>query len=194
MLGGAYRLDRRICHQRHIRIAERGDYCFVSFWVSPDNPGELAAGERRGLGDSSPRSWRYPASRPEREGRVGERSSFSGPLFRCQSESWLLFCAEKSLHYLIRPDQWARDHRHAAARQCLRRKLRRLRCLCVRGLSMTANSQLRAHLRDHPRPALHQLQRVLPRCRHGSEPWKGSEPPPDPGGGSRPALGTAACD
>lgn len=58
------------------------------------------------------------------EGRVGARSCFPGPLFRCQPEPRLLFRAEKSLYYLIRSDQWACDHRHTAARQCLRRELR----------------------------------------------------------------------
>ena len=27
------------------------------FWTSPDNPGELAVGQTRQLGDSSPTSW-----------------------------------------------------------------------------------------------------------------------------------------
>jgi hypothetical protein len=57
MLAGAYKLDRGICHQRNIPVAGRGDYCFVSLWVSPDNPGELTAGETRQLGNSSPTRW-----------------------------------------------------------------------------------------------------------------------------------------
>lgn len=57
MLGGAYKFDRGICHQRHTRVAIRGNYCFVSLWTSPDNPGELAVDETRQLGDSSPTSW-----------------------------------------------------------------------------------------------------------------------------------------
>ena len=60
MLGGAYKFERGICHQRHIPIADRGNYCFVSFWTSPDSPAELAAGETRQLGDSSPASWDIP--------------------------------------------------------------------------------------------------------------------------------------
>jgi hypothetical protein len=71
MLGGAYKLDRGICHQRHIRIAERGDYCFVSFWMSPDSPGELAADETRQLGDSSPTSWDItPLAKNEKDALV----------------------------------------------------------------------------------------------------------------------------
>jgi hypothetical protein len=54
MLGGVYKLNRGICQQRQILVSGRGNYCFVSLWVSPDNPGELAAGETRQLGDSSP--------------------------------------------------------------------------------------------------------------------------------------------
>ena len=57
MLGGAYKFERGICHQRHIPIADRGNFCFVSFWTSPDSPGELTTGETRQLGDSSPVSW-----------------------------------------------------------------------------------------------------------------------------------------
>lgn len=57
MLGGAYKFDRGICHQRHTRVANRGNYCFVSLWTSPDNPGELAVAETRELGDSSLTSW-----------------------------------------------------------------------------------------------------------------------------------------
>ena len=57
MLGGAYKLDRGVCHQRHTLVADRGDYCFVSFWTSPDSPGELAVDETRQLGNSSPTSW-----------------------------------------------------------------------------------------------------------------------------------------
>ena len=60
MLGGVYQVDRGICHQRHIPIAERGDYCFVSFWTSPDSPGDLAVDQTRQLGDSSPASWDIP--------------------------------------------------------------------------------------------------------------------------------------
>lgn len=54
MLGGVYKLNREICQQRQILVSGRGNYCFASLWVSPDNPGELAAGETRQLGDSSP--------------------------------------------------------------------------------------------------------------------------------------------
>ncbi|MGH3867202.1 MAG: hypothetical protein ACRDQ4_13870 [Pseudonocardiaceae bacterium] len=54
MLGGVYKLNRGICQQRQILVSGRGNYCFVSLWVSPDNPGELAADETRQLGDSSP--------------------------------------------------------------------------------------------------------------------------------------------
>ncbi len=54
MLGGVYKLNRGICQQRQILVSGRGNYCFASLWVSPDNPGELAAGETRRLGDSSP--------------------------------------------------------------------------------------------------------------------------------------------
>jgi len=71
MLGGAYKLDRGICHRRHIRMAERGDYCFVSFWMSPDSPGELAADETRQLGDSSPTSWDItPLAKNEKDALV----------------------------------------------------------------------------------------------------------------------------
>lgn len=71
MLGGAYKFDRGICHQRHIRIAERGDYCFASFWMSPDSPGELAADETRRLGDGSPTSWDItPVAKNERDALV----------------------------------------------------------------------------------------------------------------------------
>jgi hypothetical protein len=64
MLGGAYKFDRGIWHERHIRIAERGDYCFVSFWMSSDSPGELRVDEtgrdetarpRAGISRLSPR-------------------------------------------------------------------------------------------------------------------------------------------
>jgi len=54
MLGGVYKLNRKICQQRQILVSGRGNYCFVSLWVSPENPGELVAGETRQLGDSSP--------------------------------------------------------------------------------------------------------------------------------------------
>lgn len=57
LLGGAYNFDRGICHQRRTLLAYRGNYCFVSFWTSPDSPGELAAAQTRQLGDSSPMSW-----------------------------------------------------------------------------------------------------------------------------------------
>lgn len=57
MIGGAYKLDRGICHQRHTPLAQRGDYCFVSLWTSPDSPGELAMDQTRQLGGSSPTSW-----------------------------------------------------------------------------------------------------------------------------------------
>lgn len=60
MLGGAYQIDRGICHQRHIPIADRANYCFVSFWTSPDSPGELAVDQTRQLGNSSPTSWDIP--------------------------------------------------------------------------------------------------------------------------------------
>jgi hypothetical protein len=60
MLGGGYNFDRGICHQRHIPLAVRGDYCFVSFWTSPDSPDDLAVGETRQLGDSSPKRWEIP--------------------------------------------------------------------------------------------------------------------------------------
>lgn len=56
MIGVGYKFDRGICHQQHVLIAHHGNYCFVSFWMSPDSPGELAAGEARQLGDSSPAS------------------------------------------------------------------------------------------------------------------------------------------
>jgi hypothetical protein len=39
------------------------------------------------------------------------------------------------------------------------------------GHSATIGTRLRAHLQDHPGPALHQLQRALPRCWHGSDPF-----------------------
>lgn len=54
MLGGVYKLNRGICQQRQILVSGRGNYCFVSLWMSPDNPGELVASETRQLGDSSP--------------------------------------------------------------------------------------------------------------------------------------------
>ncbi|MGH3841210.1 MAG: hypothetical protein ACRDR6_12105 [Pseudonocardiaceae bacterium] len=57
MLGGVYKLNRGICQQRQVLISGRGNYCFVSLWVSPDDPGELAADETRQLGDSSPTRW-----------------------------------------------------------------------------------------------------------------------------------------
>ena len=60
MLGGAYQIDRGICHQRHIPIADRANYCFVSFWTSPDSPGDLAVDQTRQLGNSSPTSWDIP--------------------------------------------------------------------------------------------------------------------------------------
>jgi hypothetical protein len=63
IIGGGYKLDRGICHQRNIPLAERNDYCFVGFWVSPGNRGgfdELAVGEARQLGDSSPATWEIP--------------------------------------------------------------------------------------------------------------------------------------
>lgn len=63
IIGGGYKFDRGICHQRSIPLAERNDYCFVSFWVSRGNRDgfdELAVGETRQLGDSSPATWEIP--------------------------------------------------------------------------------------------------------------------------------------
>ncbi|HEY6422061.1 MAG TPA: hypothetical protein VIY28_02180 [Pseudonocardiaceae bacterium] len=71
MLGGVYKLNRGICQQRHIPVARRGDYCFVSLWVSPDDPAELAAGETRELGNSSPTSWETrPLAKNEKDALV----------------------------------------------------------------------------------------------------------------------------
>ncbi|HET9257100.1 MAG TPA: hypothetical protein VFO16_18145 [Pseudonocardiaceae bacterium] len=69
ILAGAYRLTRDTCQRRRVLISgRRGDYCFVSLWDSPDNPGELAAGETRRLGDSSPTSWEIgPLAKKERD-------------------------------------------------------------------------------------------------------------------------------
>jgi len=61
ILGGGYKFDRGICHQRNIPIAVRGDYCFVGFWSSPDGPDDLAVGETRQLGNSSPMRWEIPS-------------------------------------------------------------------------------------------------------------------------------------
>ena len=63
IIGAGYKIDRRICHQRNIPLAQRNDYCFASFWVSPGDQGsfdELAADETRQLGNSSPATWKIP--------------------------------------------------------------------------------------------------------------------------------------
>lgn len=71
MIGGAYKLDRGICQQRHTPRAQRGDYCFVSFWTSPDSPGELAVDQTRQLGSSSPTSWEVmPLAKKENDALV----------------------------------------------------------------------------------------------------------------------------
>ena len=74
IIGGGYKIDRGICHQWNIPLAERNDYCFVSFWVSTGNQGgsdELAVGEMRQLGDSSPAVWEIPSlSRSARDALV----------------------------------------------------------------------------------------------------------------------------
>ena len=63
IIGARYKIDRGICHQRSIPLAERNDYCFASLWFSPGNQessDELAVGETRQLGDSSPAIWEIP--------------------------------------------------------------------------------------------------------------------------------------
>jgi len=63
IIGAGYKFDRGICHRRNIPLAQRNDYCFVSFWISPgnqDSSDELAVGETRQLGDSSPAIWEIP--------------------------------------------------------------------------------------------------------------------------------------
>jgi hypothetical protein len=73
MLAGAYKLDRGICHQRNIPVARRGDYCFVSLWASPDNPGQLTASETRQLGNSSPTGWEIgPLAQHEKDTLVND--------------------------------------------------------------------------------------------------------------------------
>jgi len=124
IIGAGYKFDRGICHQRSIPLAQRNDYCFVSFWVSLGNQGsldELAVGEMRQLGDSPPAIWEIPPLvRNAKDALVKDLLS-PDLYFIASAGPGCYFVPKKPMHYFIRPVGWTRDPGHPATDQCLRR-------------------------------------------------------------------------